>query len=184
MVRRVVLTGFGLSSGLIVERAWSRTRPHPRPKTPARFLAALSILGAGVGFAAVAIASQPLGTAQPVNAVFGVLHAGLLAILGATAERGVANAWHTLELLGLYLERAGTSLAAAALWLIRAVLALAEWLIRLVAVFGHLVIRPRPPVSVGVVQLADEQELPRELRAPARRVADQAYGRAKRGEHA
>ncbi len=184
LVSGVVLTGFALSSGWLAGRAWGHTHPSPRPRRLARLLALLMIAAAGAGFAGVALNNRTLGPADPANLLFGLLHAGLLASLGAGAELAVTNTLHALELLGLYLERGIVSLAALLLWLTRALLAVVEWVIRLVAVFGQLVVRPRPPVRVGVVQLSNERELPREMRAPARRFADKAYAPAARSEHA
>ena len=46
------------------------------------------------------------------------------------------------------------------------VLAVLDWVVRLVAVFGQLVVRPRPAVRYGVVEVPRGTRLPREMRTP------------------
>jgi hypothetical protein len=119
-----------------------------------------------------------------LNLLFGLLHAGILLILGAGADAAMVNTLHLLQLGGMHLERAVVSLAALLLWLPRVALAVLDWLIRLVAVFGQLVVRPRRAVRYGVVEVARGGRLPRELRTPARRFTDKAYQTVARSEHA
>jgi hypothetical protein len=96
----------------------------------------------------------------------------------------MVNTLHLLRLVGMYLERGIVSLGALLLWIARAILAVLDWLVRLVAVFGQLVVRPRPAVRYGVVEVSRRARLPRELRTPARRFTDQGYRSVVRGEHA
>jgi hypothetical protein len=179
MVSGVVLTGFGLSSGHVAKRFWNGTRSGAVRRL-GQLLAVLMIAAAGAGLAVVALANRTLGPVDSANLLFGLLHAGLLASLGAGAELALVNTLHALELAGLYLERAAVSVVAMALWLGRAMLAVFDWVVRLVAVFGQLVVRPRPPVSVSVVQISGEPE----VRPPTRRFADKAYASAPGSEHA
>jgi hypothetical protein len=69
------------------------------------------------------------------------------------------------------------------LWMVSAILAVLDWAVRLVAVFGQLVVRPRPAVRFGVVEVSRGTSLPRELRSPARRFTDKAYRPAVRDKH-
>jgi hypothetical protein len=110
-----------------------------------------------------------------LNVLFGLLHAGLLALLGAGADAALVNTVHLLQLIALYLGRGIASVGALGLWILRAILAVLDWLIRLIAVFGQLVVRPRPPVRLGVVEVSRGTSLPRELRSPARRFTDKVY---------
>ncbi len=179
MVSGVVLTGFGLSSGHVARRFWNGTRSGAVRRL-GQLLAVLMIAAAGAGLAVVALANRTLGPVDSPNILFGLLHAGLLASLGAGAELALVNTLHALELAGLYLERAAVSVVAVALWLGRALLAVLDWVVRLVAVFGQLVVRPRPPVSLSVVQISGQPE----VRPPTRRFADKAYASAPGSEHA
>jgi hypothetical protein len=118
-----------------------------------------------------------------LNVLFGSLHAGILAVLGAGADVALINTLHVLHLLGLYLGRGIASAVALLLWMVSAILAVLDWAVRLVAVFGQLVVRPRPAVRFGVVEVSRGTSLPRELRSPARRFTDKAYRPAVRDKH-
>jgi hypothetical protein len=173
----VVLTGFTLSAGYAAGRA----RSHRRRS---RIVALGFPLVASLGLIAVAVANRTLGPWTPLNLLFGLLHAGILLILGAGADAELVNTLHLLRLAGMYLERAIVSLGALLLWLPRALLAVLDWVIRLGAVFGQLVVRPRPAVRHGVVEVPRGARLPREMKTPARRFTDKAYQPIGRGEHA
>jgi hypothetical protein len=183
LVSGVVLTGFGLSSGYVAGRIWGRARTDTMRRL-GQAAALLMILAAGGALALVALANRTLGPLDWPNIFFGFLHAGLLATLGAGAEPMLVNTLHALELMRLYLARGVVSLAAAGLWLAGALLSLIQWLVRVVAVFGQLVVRPRPPVQVGVVHISRDTELSRDLQAPARRFADKTSGPVIRSDHA
>lgn len=191
LVTGVVMTGFALSSGyvaghvLIGTRHGSGTRLLPPSAVGRHLLRALSILlllVSGAALVAVAIANHTLGPSPALNALFGLLHGGVLMILGAGADSAMVNTLHLLQLVRLHLTRGLVSLGAALLWVAGATLALLEWLIRLVAVFGQLVVRPRPAVRVGAAEISPAT-LPRELRSPARRFTDKAYSPGTRGKH-
>jgi hypothetical protein len=145
-------------------------------------LAVLLLFLTGAAFILLALANQPLGPAPALNVSFGAVHAGLLVLLGAVADAAMVNSLHALELLGLYLERLIVYLVGLILWLIRVLLIVIEWGVRLISVFGQLVVRPRPPVRVGVAEVI--RGVPREMRSPARRFADQTRAPANRGDHA
>lgn len=173
----VVLTGFTLSAGYVAGHA----RSHRRRS---RIVALGFPLVASLGLIAVAVANRTLGPWTPLNLLFGLLHAGILLILGAGANAELVNTLHLFRLAGMYLERAIVSLGALLLWLPRALLAVLDWVIRLGAVFGQLVVRPRPDVRHGVVEVPRGARLPREMKTPARRFTDKAYQPIGRGEHA
>jgi hypothetical protein len=145
-------------------------------------MAVVFLLTASAALVAVAVANRTLSSAAPLNVLFGILHAGILAMLGAGADAGLVNTVHVLQLIELYLRRGIASVGALVLWVIRAVLAVLDWLIRLIAVFGQLVVRPRPPVRLGVVEVSRGTKLPRELRSPARRFTDKIYTPVVRGD--
>jgi hypothetical protein len=189
----VVMTGFALSAGYVAghvlsdARYGSGTRFLPAASNGRRLrrVAAASFpLAAGAGLVAIAIANRTLGPSTALNLLFGLLHAGILIILGAGADAAMVNTLHLLRLVGMYLERGVVSLGALLLWIARAILAVLDWLVRLLAVFGQLVVRPRPAVRYGVVEVSRRARLPRELRTPARRFTDQGYRSVVRGEHA
>jgi hypothetical protein len=119
-----------------------------------------------------------------LNLLFGLLHAGILTTLGAGADAAIVNTFHVLQLVGLYLARGMVSAGALVLWLARAILAVLDWAVRLAAVFGQLLVRPRPAVRFGVAEVSRGSSLPRELRSPARRFTDKAYKPLVRGKHA
>jgi hypothetical protein len=189
----VVMTGFALSAGYVAGHALSDARygsgarflpPAPNGRRLLRVAAVAFPLAAGAGLVAIAIANRTMGPSTALNLLFGLLHAGVLIILGAGADAGMVNALHLLELAGMYLERGLVSLGALLLWMPRATLAVLDWAVRLVAVFGQLVVRPRPAVRFGVVEVSRGSGLPRELRSPARRSTDKAYRPVVRSEHA
>ena len=192
LVSAIVMTGFGLATGHLAGHAWSGGHYGSGTHQPAssngrrllRVLSLLFLLASAGGLITVAVANRTLGPWLPLNVLFGLIHAGLLAVLGAGAGGAMVNTLHTLQLVGLYLERCVVTLAALGLLLLRAILAVFDWLLRVVAVFGQLVVRPRPPVRVGVARVSRRSDLPRELRSPARRFTDKAYTSAVRGEHA
>ena len=193
LVSGVVMTGFGLSAGYVAAHALSDARygsgarfvpPASNGRRLIRVAAVTFPLVAGAGLVAIAIANRTLGPSTPLNLLFGLLHAGILIILGAGADAAMVNTLHLLQLAGLYLERGVVSVGALLLWMARAILAVLDWLVRLVAVFGQLVVRPRPAVRFGVVEDSRGARLPRELRTPARRFTDKAYRPIVRGEHA
>jgi hypothetical protein len=129
------------------------------------------------------VANRTLGPATGLNVLFGLLHAGILAVVGGAADAALVNTLHLLRLAGLYLGRSIASLGVVVLWLAGAVVAVLDWLVRLAAVFGQLVVRPRPAVRFGVVEVSRSSRLPRELRPPARRFTDKAYVPATRAKH-
>jgi hypothetical protein len=187
----LVLTGFGLSTGYVAAAASGNGRygstarlvlPGTSGRRALRGLAVILLVLGSAAFILLALANRPLGPAVALNLSFGAVHAGILFLLGAVADAAMVNTFHALELVGLYLERWIVSLAGLVLWLLRVVLAVMEWAVRVVSVFGQLVVRPRPPVQVGVAEVT--RGASRELRSPARRFADRAYPRANRGEHA
>ena len=195
LVSGVVLTGFALSAGYVAGHALGHGHhgsgaPFPPPASASsgrRLLRAAAVafpLAAGAGLVAIAIANHTLGPSTPLNLLFGVLHAGILIILGAGADAAMVNTLHLLRLVGMYLERGVVSLGALMLWMPRAILAVLDWAVRLVAVFGQLVVRPRPAVRYGAVEVPRGARLPREMRTPARRFTDKAYQPAVRGGHA
>jgi hypothetical protein len=192
LVSGVVLTGFALSSGYIAGHAWSGTRSGsgtpllPSSSSGQRLLwvlAALFLLAAGAALVTVAVANQTLGPSTALNVLFGLLHAGILVILGAGIDTAMMSTLHLLRLAGLHLTRFLVSLGAAGLWIVGAVLAVLDWAARLVAVFGQLVVRPRPSVRVGVAEISRGAIVPRELRSPARRFTDKVYAPVARGKH-
>jgi hypothetical protein len=192
LVSGVVLTGFALSSGYIAGHAWSGTRSGsgtpllPSSSSGQRLLwvlAALFLLAAGAALVTVAVANQTLGPSTALNVLFGLLHAGILVILGAGIDTAMMSTLHLLRLAGLHLTRFLVSLGAAGLWVVGAVLAVLDWTARLVAVFGQLVVRPRPAVRVGVADISRGAIVPRELRSPARRFTDKVYAPVARGKH-
>jgi hypothetical protein len=192
MVGGVVMTGFALSAGYVAGHALSDARygsgtrflpPASSGQRVLRVAAVTFLLAAGAGLVAIAIANRTLGPSTPLNLLFGLLHAGILIILGASADAAMVNTLHLLQLVGIHLERGVMSLGAILLWLPRAILAVFDWLVRLVAVFGQLVVRPRPAVRYGVVEVSRGARLPRELRTPARRFTDKAYQTVVRNEH-
>jgi hypothetical protein len=187
----VVMTGFALAAGYITGHGLSDTRygsgtrilpPSSRGRYLLRVMAVVFLLTASAALVAVAVANRTLSSAAPLNVLFGILHAGILAMLGAGADAGLVNTVHVLQLIELYLRRGIASVGALVLWVIRAVLAVLDWLIRLIAVFGQLVVRPRPPVRLGVVEVSRGTKLPRELRSPARRFTDKIYAPVVRGD--
>jgi hypothetical protein len=193
LVSGVVMTGFALSAGYVAGHALSDTRYGssagilPPSSSGQRLLLVLAfafLLSAAAALVAVAVANRTLGPATPLNVLFGVLHAGILAVLGAGADAALVNTLHLLHLLGLYLGRGIASVGALGLWVPSAILAVLDWVVRLVAVFGQLVVRPRPAVRFGVVEVSRGASLPRELRSPARRFTDKAYKPAVRDKHA
>jgi hypothetical protein len=193
LVSGVVMTSFGLSAGYVAGHALSDARYGsgarllPAASNGRRLIRVAAVtfpLAAGAGLVAIAIANRTLGPSTPLNLLFGLLHAGILILLGAAADAAMVNTLHLLQLAAMYLERGVVSLGALLLWMARAVLAVLDWLLRLVAVFGQLVVRPRPAVRYGVVEVSREARLPRELRTPARRFTDKAYRPIVRGEHA
>jgi hypothetical protein len=192
LVSGVVMTGFGISAGYITGRAWGGSRYGSANPLPAgsrgrhllQVVALVCLLAAVAGFMAIAVANHTLGAVVPLNVLFGLVHAGMLALLGAGADAAAVNTLHALQLFGLYLERLLVSLVALGLWLLQALLAMLDWSVRIVAVFGQLVVRPRPPVRVGAAQVSRGSGVPRELRSPARRFSDKAYGPVSRSEHA
>jgi hypothetical protein len=139
-------------------------------------------LAAAAGLVAIAIANRTLGASTALNLLFGLLHAGILIILGARADAALVNSLHLLHLAGIYLERGVVSLGALLLWVPRAILAVLDWAIRVIAVFGQLVVRPRPAVRYGMVEVPRGARVPREMRTPARRFTDKAYQPAARSE--
>jgi hypothetical protein len=189
----VVLTGFALSAGYVAGHALSDARygsgvrflpPGPNGRRLLQVAAVTLPLAACVGLVAVAIANRTLGPSVALNLLFGLLHAGILIILGAGADASIVNTLHLLQLAGMHLERGLVSLGALLLWLPRVILAVLDWLVRLVAVFGQLVVRPRRAVRYGVVEVSRGAPRPRELRTPARRFTDKAYQTVVRREHA
>jgi hypothetical protein len=191
LVSGVVMTGFALSAGYVASHALSDTRygsgtgilPPSARRRLATVLAFVVLLSAAAALVAVAVANHTLGPATPLNVLFGSLHAGILAVLGAGADVALINTLHVLHLLGLYLGRGIASAVALVLWMVSAILAVLDWAVRLVAVFGQLVVRPRPAVRFGVVEVSRGTSLPRELRSPARRFTDKAYRPAVRDKH-
>jgi hypothetical protein len=141
-------------------------------------------VAATAGLVAIAIANHTLGPSTPLNLLFGLLHAGILIMLGAGADASLINTLHLFRLVGMYLERGVVSLGALLLWVPGGILAVLDWLVRLVAVFGQLVVRPRRPIRFGVIEVSRAARPPRELRSPARRFTDKAYRPIARGEHA
>jgi hypothetical protein len=192
LVSGVVLTGFSLSVGYLTGRAWTGTRSASGAYLPAsstgrrtlRLLTLVFLIASSGGHIAVALANRTLGPSIPLNVLFGLLHTGVLVIVGAASAAGLVNGLHALELAGLYLERLVASLSAIGLWVLGAFLAILDWLVWLVSVFGQLVVRPRPPVQVGVAEISRRVGLPRELRSPARRFTDKAHAAPARGESA
>jgi hypothetical protein len=147
-------------------------------------LALIGLLASIGGFMAVAAANRTLGPSITLNLLFGFLHAGVLATLGAVADATLVNTIHALELWGLYLERCLVWLVGLGIWIVQASVTVLDWMVRVVAVFGQLVVRPRPPVQVGVAQVPRSSGLPPDVRSPARRFGDRAYARTSRSEHA
>jgi hypothetical protein len=193
LVGGVVMTGFALSAGYVAGHALSDarygsgTRFLPPASNGRRLLRAASVafpVAAGAGLVAIAIANRTLGPSTALNLLFGLLHAGILILLGASADAAIVNTLHLLRLAGMYLERGIVSLGALLLWMAGAILAVLDWVVRFVAVFGQLVVRPRPPVRYGVVEVSRGAHLPRERRTPARRFTDKAYQTIVRGDHA
>jgi hypothetical protein len=189
----VVLTGFALAAGYVAGHALSDPRygsgdrilpPSSNGRRLLRVAAVVLPLTAGAGLVAIALANRTLGPSAPLNLLFGLLHAGLLTILGAGADAALVYTLHLLQLVGMYLERGMVSVGALVLWMLKAILAVLDWVIRLVAVFGQLVVRPRPAVRFGVVEVSGGTHLPPELRTPARRFTDKAYQPAVRGRNA
>jgi hypothetical protein len=188
----VFMTGFALAAGYVAGDALSGTRhgsttrflpPSSSGRRLVRVLAVVFLLTAAAALVTVAIANRTLGPATALNVLFGLLHAGVLAILGAGADAAMVNTLQVLQLGGLYLGRGAASLGALVLWMASAVLAVLDWLVRLVAVFGQLVVRPRRAVRFGVAEVSRGTRLPRELRSPARRFTDKAYAPVARGKH-
>jgi hypothetical protein len=173
----VVMTGFALSVGYVARRAWGNGRIG-------RAGTLFFLLLAGGGLMAIAVANGTLGPSTPLNLLFGLLHAGILVILGGAADAALVNSLHLLRLVGMYLERAVVSLGALLLWLPRALLAVLDWVVRVIAVFGQLVVRPRPAVRYGAVELPRGARVPREMKTPARRFTDQVYQPSARSERA
>jgi hypothetical protein len=193
VVSGIVLTGFALSAGSLAGQSLSATRyasgtrlllPSSSGRRLLYVLSLVFLLAAAGGLAAVAIANHTLGPSMPLNFLFGLLHACLLVVLGAMADAAVISTLHLLQLASLYLYLGIASLGALALWLARALLALLDWIIRLIAVFGQLVVRPRPPIQFRAVEVSRGTVLPPELRTPGRRYTDRAYARIVRGNHA
>jgi hypothetical protein len=187
----VVLTGFALSSGYIAGHAWSGPRSGSgTPLLPLsssgqrllQVLAALFLLAAGSALVTVAVANRTLGPSTALNVLFGLLHAGILVILGAGIDSAMVSTLHLLRLAGLHLARFLVSLGAAGLWIVGAVLAVFDWTARLVAVFGQLVVRPRPVVRVGVAEVSRVTNLRGDIWSPGRRYTDKGYVPAQ-GKH-
>jgi hypothetical protein len=188
----VVMTGFALSAGYLAGHALSDARygsgtrflpPASRGQRILRVAAVACVLAAVAGLLAIALANRTLGPSTSLNLLLGLLHAGILIMLGAAADAAMVNTLHLFQLAGLYLERGLVSLGGLLLWMTSAILAVLDWLIRLVAVFGQLVVRPRPAVRYGAVEVSREARLPLELPTPARRFTDRAYRPMARGEH-
>jgi hypothetical protein len=193
LVSGVVMTGFALSAGSLAGQSLSATRyasgtrlllPSSSGRRLLQTLAIVFLLAAAGGLAMIAIANHTLGSSMPLNFLFGLLHASLLVVLGAMADAAVISTLHLLQLGGLYLYRGIASLGALLLWLVRALLAILDWVIRLIAVFGQLVVRPRPPIRFHAVDVSRAAVLPPERRTPGRRYTDRAYARTVRGNHA
>jgi hypothetical protein len=191
LVSGVVMTGFALAAGYTAGHVLSDARygsgtpivlSSSRGRRLLRVIAVGFLLTASAALIAVAVANRTLGPATPLNVLFGLLHAGILAMLGAGADAALVNTMHVLQLIDLYLGRSIASVGALLLWVVRASLAILDWLIRLIAVFGQLVVRPRPPVRLGVVEVSRGTSLPRELRSPARRFTDKVYAPVVRGD--
>src|SRR3954470_3928425 len=144
----VLLTGFGLSGGYVAAHAWRARRRL------LKLLAVVLFLGSAAELTGIALTARPLGPWIPLNASFGLLHAGSLALLGAVAESALVGSLHLLQLTSLSLQRWLVRAVATVLWLLQAVTASLEWLIRLISVFGQLVVRPRPSVVVGVAEVS------------------------------
>jgi hypothetical protein len=165
----VLMTGVGVSAGYVVTHARRSSRPL-------RLLAVALVIVATGTLTAVAITNHTLGSWLPLNALFGLLHTGSLVLLGAVAGSAAAGGLQLLQLAGMSAERWIVRLVAFGLWSLQALAAMIEWVIRLVAVFGQLVVRPRPPVQVGVAEVTPgRRRLPRELLSPARRFTDKPY---------
>ena len=169
----VLMTGFGVSAGYVAAHARRGSRHLS-------LLAVPLVIGAAGALTAVAIANHTLGSWLPLNTLFGLLHAGSLTLLGAVAGSAAVGGLHLLQLTGMSAERWIVRLVAFGLWSLQALAAMIEWVIRLVAVFGQLVVRPRPPVQVGVAEISPGRRLPRELLSPARRFTDKPYAAAAR----
>ncbi len=187
LVSGVVMTGFALSAGYVAGRASGQGRHGSVSSGPQRLMRVAGVafpLAAGAGLVAIAIANRTLGPSTQLNLLFGLLHAGILVILGAGADAALVNTLHLSRLAGMYLERAAVSLGALVLWMPRAILAVLDWAIRLVAVFGQLLVRPRPAVRYGVVEVPRGTRVPREMKTPARRFTDKAYQPVVRSERA
>jgi hypothetical protein len=191
LVSGVVMTGFPLLAGYVARHALSNNRyasgsrilpSSAGGRRLVRVLAVVLLVTAAAALVAMAVANRTLGPATPLNVLFGLLHAGLLALLGAGVDAALVNTLHVLQLLGLYLGRGIASVGACLLWTVRAILAILDLLVRLIAVFGQLVVRPRPPVRLGVVEIARGTGLHRELRSPARRFTDKIYAPVVRSE--
>jgi hypothetical protein len=189
----VVMTGFTVSAGYLAGHVLSDPRqgsgsriflPTPAARRLVTVAAVALPVAAGAGLVTIAVTNHTLGDSAPLNLLFGLLHAGLLLLLGAGADAAMINTLHLMQLAGIYLERGVVSLGALSLWTPRVVLAVLEWLVRLVAVFGQLVVRPRRPVRFGVVEVSRGAHLPHELPTPARRFTDKAYRPLSRGDHA
>jgi hypothetical protein len=191
-VSGMVMTGFGVSSGYVAGRAWGGYRfgrlTDPMASSSGghllRVLGLVALLTSIGGFMAIAAANRTLGPSLPLNLLFGLLHGGLLATLGAGADGALVNTIHSLELIALHLERYLVRLVAVGTWMLQAIVTVFDWMVRVIAVFGQLVVRPRPPVRVGVAQVSHHSGLPREVRSTARRFGDKAYARTTRSEHA
>jgi hypothetical protein len=175
----VVITGFALAGGYIAREAWSF--PWRRFL---RVVALCCLAATTSGLITIAVANHTLGPSTGLNVLLGLLHAGLLTILGAGADVAMVNTLHLVRLLGWYLERCVVSAGAALLWMVRAILAAVDWVLRVIAVFGQLVVRPRPPIQFGVAEIPRRPGLSREPQPHARRFADKAYAQAVRGKNA
>ena len=192
LISGVVMTAFALAAGYIAGHSWSGTRygsgtgllsSSSSGQRLLRVLAALLLLTAGAALVAVAVANQTLGPSTALNVLLGLLHAGILGILGAAADTAMANTLHVLQLVGLHLTRFLVSLGAVGLWMVRASLAVLDWVVRLVAVFGQLVVRPRPPVPAGVVEFTRVTSARGDIWSPGRRITDRVRPPVVRGNH-
>nr|AUN36798.1 hypothetical protein [uncultured bacterium] len=193
LVSGLVLTGFTLATGNLAGQSVSATRyasgtrlllPSSSGRRLLQALALVFFAAAAGGLATVAIANHTLGPSMPLNFLFGLLHAGLLVVLGAMADAAVISTLHLLQLSGLYVYRGVASLGGILLGLARMLLAVLDWAVRVIAVFGQLVVRPRPPIRFQAVDVSTATVLPPERRSPGRRYTDRAYpAHVVRGNH-
>lgn len=178
----VVMTSSTLAAGALAGQAFGGSRSRSSRRL-LQLLATVLVAATTAGLVALAIANRTLGASTVLNGLFGLIHAGILGVLGLVLADAVVSTLHLLQLVGIYLAGRLAWLGALILSLARVLLLLMDWAIRLVSVFGQLVVRPRPPVRYGAVEVSSRARTPREVGWYETKVSGPPYPGATRETH-